>query len=30
MYPLLRGTLVPAPMYDATVETLKSRRAPGT
>jgi TRAP-type C4-dicarboxylate transport system substrate-binding protein len=29
-YPLLRDTLVPAPMYDATVEILKARRAPGT
>jgi len=29
-YPLLRGTLVPAPMYDATLEILKARRAPGT
>jgi TRAP-type C4-dicarboxylate transport system substrate-binding protein len=29
-YPLLRGTLVPAPIYDATVETLKARRAPGS
>lgn len=29
-YPLLRGKLVPAPMYDATIETLKDRRAPGT
>jgi TRAP-type C4-dicarboxylate transport system substrate-binding protein len=29
-YPLLRDTLVPAPMYDATIEILKARRAPGT
>jgi TRAP-type C4-dicarboxylate transport system substrate-binding protein len=29
-YPLLRDTLVPAPIYDATVEILKARRAPGT
>ena len=29
-YPLLRGKLVPAPMYDATVDTLKARPAPGT
>jgi TRAP-type C4-dicarboxylate transport system substrate-binding protein len=29
-YPLLRDTLVPAPMYDATIEILKPKRAPGT
>ena len=29
-YPRLRGTLVPAPMYDATVEILQTGRAPGT
>ncbi len=29
-YPLLRDTLVPAPMYDATVEILKASRTPGT
>jgi TRAP-type C4-dicarboxylate transport system substrate-binding protein len=29
-YPLLRGKIVPAPMYDATVETLKARHTPGT
>lgn len=29
-YPLLRGKLIPARMYDATVETLKARRAPGS
>ena len=29
-YPRIRGTLVPAPMYDATVETLKARRASGS
>ena len=29
-YPLLRGKLVPAPMYDAAVETLQARRAPGS
>lgn len=29
-YPLLRGTIIPAPMFDATVETLKTRRAPGS
>lgn len=29
-YPLLRDTLVPAPIYDATVEILKARRSPGT
>ncbi|MGH8129888.1 MAG: TRAP transporter substrate-binding protein DctP [Steroidobacteraceae bacterium] len=30
MYPRIRGTLVPAPMYDATIETLKARRAAGS
>jgi TRAP-type C4-dicarboxylate transport system substrate-binding protein len=30
IYPRIRGTLVPAPMFDATVETLKARRAAGT
>lgn len=30
MYPRIRGTLVPAPIFDATVETLKARRAAGT
>ncbi len=29
MYPKIRGTLVPAPMFDAAVETLKAGRAPG-
>ena len=29
-YPLLRGTVIPAAMYDATVEILQTRRAPGT
>ena len=29
MYPRIRGTLVPAPMFDATVETLKTRPAAG-
>lgn len=28
MYPRIRGTLVPAPMFDAAVETLKAERAP--
>ncbi len=28
-YPRIRGTLVPAPMFDAAVETLKARRPPG-
>ncbi len=28
MYPRIRGTLVPAPMFDAAVETLKAGRAP--
>ncbi len=30
IYPRIRGTLVPAPMFDATVETLKAKRAAGT
>jgi len=30
IYPRIRGTLVPAPMYDAAVETLKAKRASGT
>ncbi len=30
MYPRIRGTLVPAPMFDATVETLKAKRAAGS
>ena len=30
MYPRIRGTLVPAPMYDAAVETLKTRRPSGS
>lgn len=29
-YPRIRGTLVPAPMFDAAVETLRSRPAPGS
>jgi len=29
-YPLLRGKIIPAPIYDATVETLKARRATGS
>ncbi len=29
IYPRIRGTLVPAPMFDATVETLKAKRAAG-
>jgi TRAP-type transport system periplasmic protein len=29
MYPRIRGTLVPAPMFDATVETLKAGRPAG-
>ena len=30
IYPRIRGTLVPAPMFDVTVETLKARHAAGT
>jgi TRAP-type C4-dicarboxylate transport system substrate-binding protein len=30
IYPRIRGTLVPAPMFDAAVETLKAKRASGT
>jgi TRAP-type C4-dicarboxylate transport system substrate-binding protein len=30
IYPRIRGTLVPAPMFDATVETLKAKRAAGS
>ena len=30
IYPRIRGTLVPAPMFDATVETLKAKHAAGT
>jgi TRAP-type C4-dicarboxylate transport system substrate-binding protein len=30
LYPRIRGKLVPAPMFDATVEALKARRAAGT
>lgn len=30
MYPRIRGTLVPAPMFDATVEALKARPAAGS
>lgn len=30
IYPRIRGTLVPAPMFDVTVETLKAKRAAGT
>ncbi len=30
IYPRIRGTLVPAPMFDATVETLKARHADET
>ena len=30
IYPRIRGTLVPAPMFDATVEVLKARHAAGT
>ena len=30
IYPGIRGTLVPAPMFDAAVETLKAKRASGT
>jgi len=30
MYPRIRGTLVPAPMFDVTVETLKARHAAGS
>jgi TRAP-type C4-dicarboxylate transport system substrate-binding protein len=29
IYPRIRGTLVPAPIFDATVETLKAKRAAG-
>jgi TRAP-type C4-dicarboxylate transport system substrate-binding protein len=29
-YPRIRGTLVPAPIFDAAVETLKARRTSGT
>jgi hypothetical protein len=30
IYPKIRGTLVPAPIFDATVETLKARPATGS
>ncbi|MDH4258951.1 MAG: TRAP transporter substrate-binding protein DctP [Gammaproteobacteria bacterium] len=30
IYPRIRGTLVPAPMFDAAVEILKARHAAGT
>jgi TRAP-type transport system periplasmic protein len=30
MYPRVRGNIVPAEMFDATLETLKARHAPGT
>lgn len=30
LYPRIRGTLVPAAMFDAAVDTLKGRRAAGT
>ena len=30
IYPRIRGTLVPAPMFDATVEALKARHAAGS
>jgi TRAP-type C4-dicarboxylate transport system substrate-binding protein len=30
IYPRIRGTLVPAPMFDATVETLKAKRSAGS
>jgi TRAP-type C4-dicarboxylate transport system substrate-binding protein len=30
MYPRVRGAIVPAEMFDATVETLKARHPPGT
>ena len=30
IYPRIRGTLVPAPMFDATVEVLKAKHAAGT
>jgi hypothetical protein len=30
LYPRIRGTLVPAAMFDAAVDTLKTRRAAGT
>ncbi len=30
MYPRVRGAIVPAPMFDAAVETLKARHAPGS
>jgi TRAP-type C4-dicarboxylate transport system substrate-binding protein len=30
IYPRIRGTLVPAPIFDLTVETLKARHAAGT
>lgn len=30
MYPRVRGAIVPAEMFDATVDTLKARHAPGT
>jgi TRAP-type C4-dicarboxylate transport system substrate-binding protein len=30
LYPRIRGTLVPAPMFDAAVEVLKARHAAGT
>ncbi len=30
IYPRIRGTLVPAAMFDATVETLKAKRAAGS
>ena len=30
LYPRVRGAIVPAEMFDLTVETLKSRHAPGS
>ena len=30
MYPRVRGDIVPAPMFDAAVETLKARHASGS
>ena len=29
-YPRVRGTVIPAPMYDLTVETLKARHSDGS
>ena len=30
IYPRIRGTLVPAPIFDIAVETLKAKRAAGS